>query len=208
MESTGHWLTPEPKSSEHGQGNTWASWGKQLANSSPDLLSWKLWGCDPAVRLSASPSEIQCTTWTHYGPKLSLPWSKGYACQFPAICNVPSAQSSLRLTSIESVMPSSHLILCRPLLLLPPIPPSIRVFSNESTLRLRWPKYWSFTQAWKPSSQHAGAPGRPGTPSRPRRGIASPVAIRRGEGAQRKRCRDLRWSPQGNQACRGTFGVP
>ena len=53
--------------------------------------------------------------------------------------------SSLRLTSNESVMPSSHLILCRPLLLLPPIPPSIRVFSNESTLRMRWPKYWSFS---------------------------------------------------------------
>ena len=52
--------------------------------------------------------------------------------------------SSLRLTSIESVMPSSHLILCRPLLLLPPVPPSIRAFSNESTLRMRWPKYWSF----------------------------------------------------------------
>ena len=50
-----------------------------------------------------------------------------------------------RLKSIESVMPSSHLILCGPLLLLPPIPPSIRVFSNESTLRVRWPKYWSFS---------------------------------------------------------------
>ena len=54
-------------------------------------------------------------------------------------------RSSLRLMSIESVMPSSHLILCRPLLLLPPFPPSIRVFSNESTLRMRWPKYWSFS---------------------------------------------------------------
>ena len=53
--------------------------------------------------------------------------------------------SSLRLTSIESVMPSSHLILCCPLLLLPPIPLSIRVFSNESSLRMRWPKYWSFS---------------------------------------------------------------
>ena len=50
-----------------------------------------------------------------------------------------------QITSIESVMPSSHLILCRPLLLLPPIPPSIRVFSNESVLRMRWPKYWSFS---------------------------------------------------------------
>ena len=54
-------------------------------------------------------------------------------------------QSLLKPMSIESVMPSSHLILCRPLLLLPPIPPSIRVFSNESTLRMRWPKYWSFS---------------------------------------------------------------
>ena len=54
----------------------------------------------------------------------------------------PNSRSSFRLTSIKSVMPSSHLILCRPLLLLPPIPPSIRVFSNESTLHMRWPKYW------------------------------------------------------------------
>ena len=59
--------------------------------------------------------------------------------------SITNSQSSLRLTSIESVMPSSHLILCRPLLLLPPIPPSIRVFSNESTLCKRWPKYWSFS---------------------------------------------------------------
>src|SRR5574337_108595 len=58
--------------------------------------------------------------------------------------------------SIESVMPSSHLILCRPLLLLPPIPPSIRVFSNESTLRTRWPKYWSFSFSIIPSKEHPG----------------------------------------------------
>ena len=58
--------------------------------------------------------------------------------------------------SIESVMPSSHLILCRPLLLLPPIPPSIRVFSNESTLRMRWPKYWSFSFSISPSNEHPG----------------------------------------------------
>ena len=62
-----------------------------------------------------------------------------------ASLSITNSQSSLRLTSIESVMPSSHLILCHPLLLLPPIPPSIRVFSNESTLRMRWPKYWSFS---------------------------------------------------------------
>ena len=59
-----------------------------------------------------------------------------------ASLSITNSRSSLRLTSIESVMPSSHLILCHPLLLLPPIPPSIRVFSNESTLHMRWPKYW------------------------------------------------------------------
>src|SRR5574337_938536 len=58
--------------------------------------------------------------------------------------------------SIESVMPSSHLILCCPLLLLPPIPPSIRVFSNESTLHMRWPKYWSFSFSISPSNGHPG----------------------------------------------------
>ena len=62
-----------------------------------------------------------------------------------ASLSITNSQSSLRFTSIEPVMPSSHLILCRPLLLLFPIPPSIRVFSNESTLRIRWPKYWSFS---------------------------------------------------------------
>ena len=65
--------------------------------------------------------------------------------------SITNSWSSLRLTSIKSVMPSSHLILCRPLLLLPPIPPSIRVFSNESTLRMRWPKYWSFSFSIIPS---------------------------------------------------------
>ena len=58
--------------------------------------------------------------------------------------------------SIKSVMPFSHLILCRPLLLLPPIPPSIRVLSNESTLRMRWPKYWSFSFSISPSNEHPG----------------------------------------------------
>ena len=62
-----------------------------------------------------------------------------------ASLSITNSQSSLRLTSIESMMPSRHLILCHPLLLLPPIPPSIRVFSNESTLRMMWPKYWSFS---------------------------------------------------------------
>ena len=67
-----------------------------------------------------------------------------------------NSPNSLRLMSIESVMPSSHLILCHPLLLLPPIPPSIRVFSNESTLRIRWPKYWSFSISIIRSKEHPG----------------------------------------------------
>ena len=70
-----------------------------------------------------------------------------------ASLSITNSWSSLRLTSIESVMPSSHLILCCPLLLLPPIPPSIRVFSNKSTLRMRWPKYWSFSFSIIPSKE-------------------------------------------------------
>ena len=73
-----------------------------------------------------------------------------------ASLSITNSRSSLRLTSIESVMPSSHLILYRPLLLLPPIPPSIRVFSNESTLRMRWPKYWSFSFSIIPSKEIPG----------------------------------------------------
>ena len=74
-------------------------------------------------------------------PTLATPWVA--ACQ--ASLSITNCRSLLKLMSIESVMPSSHLILCHPLLLLPPIPPSIRVFSSESTLRMRWPKYWSFS---------------------------------------------------------------
>ena len=69
---------------------------------------------------------------------------------------ITNSRSPLRLTSIESVMPSSHLILGHPLLLLPPIPPSISVFSNESTLLMRWPKYWSFSLSIIPSEEIPG----------------------------------------------------
>ena len=80
------------------------------------------------------------------------PWIA--ACQ--ASLSITNSQSSLKLTSIESVMPSSHLILCCPLLLLPSIPPSIRVFFNEATLHIRWPKYWSFSFSISPSNEHPG----------------------------------------------------
>ena len=73
-----------------------------------------------------------------------------------ASLSITNSLSSPKLMCIESVMPSSHLILCRPLLLLPPIPPSSRVFSNESTLRTRWPKYWSFSLSIIPSKEHPG----------------------------------------------------
>ena len=82
----------------------------------------------------------------------ATPWIA--ACQ--ASLSITNSQSSLRLTPIKSVMPSSHLILCHPLLLLPPIPPSIRLFSNESTLRMRWPKYWSFSFSIIPSKEIPG----------------------------------------------------
>ena len=70
-----------------------------------------------------------------------------------ASLSITNSRSSLRLMSIESVMPLSHLILCRPLLLLPQIPPSIEVFSNESTLQMMWPKYWSFSFSIIPSKE-------------------------------------------------------
>ena len=82
----------------------------------------------------------------------AIPWI--IACR--ASLSITNSWSLLKLTSIKSVMPSSHLILCRPLLLLPPIPPSIRVFSNESTLHMRWPKYWSFSFSIIPSKEHPG----------------------------------------------------
>ena len=77
-------------------------------------------------------------------------------CSTPGLPVHHQLLDSLRLTSIESVMPSSHLILCRPLLLLPPIPPSIRGFSNESTLHMRWPKHWSFSFSIIPPKEIPG----------------------------------------------------
>ena len=82
----------------------------------------------------------------------ATPWIAAVQAS-PSITN---SRSSLKLTSTELVMPSSHLILCRPLLLLPPIPPSIRVFSNESALCMRWPKYWSFSFSISPSKELPG----------------------------------------------------
>ena len=73
-----------------------------------------------------------------------------------ASLSITNSWSLLKPMSIESVMPSSHLILCRPVLLLPSIPPSIRVFSSESTLHMRWPKYWSFSLSISPTNENPG----------------------------------------------------
>ena len=85
-------------------------------------------------------------------PTLSIPWIAARQ----ASLSITNSQSSLRLTSIESAMPSSHLILCCPLLLLPSIFPSIRVFLNESVLCIRWAKYWSFCFSISPSNEYSG----------------------------------------------------
>ena len=94
----------------------------------------------------------QFSSVTQSCPTLCNPWIA--ACQ--ASLSVTNSWSLLKLMSIVSVMPSSHLILCHPLILLPPIPPSIRVFSSESTLHMRWPEYWSFSFSISPSNEHPG----------------------------------------------------
>ena len=102
---------------------------------------WKSGNCDKGdqIRSDQSLSRVRL---------FATPWIAAHQ----ASLSITNTRSSLRLT-IESVIPSSHLILCPPLLLLLPIPPSIRVFSNESTLHMRWPKYWSFNFSIIPSKE-------------------------------------------------------
>ena len=96
-----------------------------------------------------STTSVQSLSWVRL---FATPWTA--ACQ--ASLSITYSWSLLKLMSIELVMPSSHLILCRPLLLLPSIFPSIRVFSNESALHIMWPKYWSFSFSISPSNEHSG----------------------------------------------------
>ena len=96
--------------------------------------------------------KYQFSSVTQSCPTLCYPMN----CSTPGLPAITNSRSSPKLTSIESVMPSSHLILCCLLLLLPPIPPSIRVFSNESTLPMRWPKNWSFSFSISPSKEIPG----------------------------------------------------
>ena len=89
---------------------------------------------------------------------LSCVWlfATSWSSAHQASLSITNSQGPPKPMSIESVMPSNHLILCHPLLLLPPIPPSIRVFSNESAVCIRWPKYWSFSFNISPSNEHPG----------------------------------------------------
>ena len=104
------------------------------------------------------PQDITIFGPTHISSVQSFSCVRLYVTPAIAACeaslSVTNCQSPPKPLSIESVMPSNHLILCRPLLLLPPIPTSIRVFSNESTLRMRWPKYWSFSFNISPSNEY------------------------------------------------------
>ena len=97
-------------------------------------------------------NSVQFISVAQLGPTLCDPMD----CSTQASLSIANSQSSLKLMSIESVMPSNHLIFCRPLLLLPSIFPSIRVFSKESVLHIRWPKYWSFSFSISPSNEYSG----------------------------------------------------
>ena len=107
------------------------------------LVTWKIYYYSYLVSSVQSLSRVRLFV---------TPWISARQ----ASLSITISRSSLRLMSIESLMPSSHLILCRPVFLLPPIPPSIRVFSHESALCMRWPKYWSFSCNIIPSKEHLG----------------------------------------------------
>ena len=104
------------------------------------------------MRYHLTPVRISSVQSLSHVRLFATPWTAAHQ----ASLSITNSQSLLKLMSNESVMPSNHLILCCPLLLLPSIFPSIRVFSNESALRIRWPKYWSFSFSISPSNQHPG----------------------------------------------------
>ena len=128
---------------EEVQGREWMTC-KPVSTS----VTSRYWYLDiPSYNLGISSVQSLSRVWL-----FATPWMAARQ----ASLSITSSWNSLKLMSIESVMPSSHLILCRPLLLLPPIPASVRVFSNESTLHMRWPKYWRFSFSISPSSEHPG----------------------------------------------------
>ena len=123
-------------------------------NSESVRKKGKGWG----IQRKLLPKALLCIALSQSVQSLSRVWlfATPWFTARQASVSITNSRSLLRLMSIESVMPSSHLILCHPLLLLPPIPPSIRVFSNESTLHMRWPEYWSFSFSISPSNEHPG----------------------------------------------------
>jgi len=130
-----------------------ANWIQQYIKRSYTMTKW-----DPSqIHKDGSVYANQCNT-PHSVQSLSrvLLFATPWITARQASLSITNSRSLLKLLSIESVMPSSHLIFCRPLLLLPAIPPSITVFSSESTLHMRWPEYWSFSFSISPSNEHPG----------------------------------------------------
>ena len=119
-------------------------------NSSSYLLSYQ--PLHPKLYILLKNSEFSSVQWLSRVWLFATPWTA--ASQ--ASLSITNFRSLLKLMSIDSVMPSSHLILCHPLLFLPSIFPSIRVLSSESALCIRWPKYWSFSFSISPSNEHPG----------------------------------------------------
>ena len=140
----------------------WGEWQSRKVKFSKFIVSWMFkwrWLVNSRSNLSQSlsfknpsPFSVQFSSVVQPCPTLCDPMNRST----PGLPVHHHSRSSLRLRSIESVMSSSHLVLCHPLFLLPPIPPSVRVFSNESTLRMRWPKYWSFSLSIIPSKEISG----------------------------------------------------
>ena len=129
--------------------NIWSSNLNKTRNTHIQCVEWP----QPAVSINSQNtfqfSSIQLLSRLRL---FATPWIAARQ----ASLSITNSWSSLKLMCIESVMPPSHLILCRPLLFLPPTPPSIRVLSNESTHRMTWPKYWSFSLSIRPSNEHPG----------------------------------------------------
>ena len=124
-------------------------WDLPDQGSNTCLLHWKMDSYPLSHQGNLSLSSVQSLSCVQL---FATPWTT--ACQ--ASLSITNSQSLPKLMSIESVMPSNHLILCRPLLFLPSIFPIIRVFVNESALHIRWPKYWSFSFSISPSSEYSG----------------------------------------------------
>ena len=146
---------PSPTPRVHSDSRPWSQWCHPAISNSrteqcQNFLHTSLYNRlrkSHMIILTDAANSVQFSSVAQSCPTLHDPMN--HSSQ--ASLSITNSWSSLRLTSMESVMPSSHLILCRPLLFLPPIPPSIRVFSNESTLHMRWPKYQSFSFSIIPS---------------------------------------------------------